>query len=344
MEQSKEKKRIEWIDTLKGIAAIFVIILHFWNGLKLQYNYTGYENILFSILNFITIDFVDIGKIAVAIFFIISGYLTANTFRKKNRKQFIIDRCKRMYPLYWVSIILSLILIKKEPLIKIIINATMFQQFVGVENIVGAFWTLQIDWIFYIICLILVTLKMFEKNKYINLTYYGFLLLSLVMGILRFYTEKNFPIAIGILISLTFLGLMIKRNEDDDNKEKYNIKLKIFLFLVVLFPTVMLSYTNKFVNLKVGFRYFNTYVVAIIMFLVGKKLIKNKNIFSKLGRYSYSLYLLHPSIGFFIMDKLVEHNVNIILNMIISIIGTIICAEISGKYLENILITKKNSS
>ena len=161
MEQSKEKKRIEWIDTLKGIAAIFVIILHFWNGLKLQYNYTGYENILFSILNFITIDFVDIGKIAVAIFFIISGYLTANTFRKKNRKQFIIDRCKRMYPLYWVSIILSLILIKKEPLIKIIINATMFQQFVGVENIVGAFWTLQIDWIFYIICLILVTLKMF---------------------------------------------------------------------------------------------------------------------------------------------------------------------------------------
>ena len=56
----KEKKRFYWIDTLKGFAAILVIILHFWERIKTSYAYIGNENILFQILDFITKDFMDI--------------------------------------------------------------------------------------------------------------------------------------------------------------------------------------------------------------------------------------------------------------------------------------------
>ena len=339
------KKRIEWIDSLKGVAAILVIVSHFWETSKKLYGFAGNENILFLILNDITINYIDIGKIAVTIFFMISGYLTDNTFRKKTKKQFIIDRCKRMYPLYWFSILLSLILIGSEPISKIIINATMFQQFVGVENIIGAFWTLQIDWIFYIICLILVSLKIFENKKFINLSYYGLLALSLCMAILRFYTEKNFPVAIGILLSVTFLGLMLKRNETDDKDQKYNLRINIMLFFIVLFPTVMFSYTNKFVDMQVGFRYYITYLLAFIIFFIGKKIVTRKTIFSNLGKYSYSLYLLHPTIGFFVINKLYDYfYCNIIINMIIAFIITVICSMISGKYIEPIWVNKKKAN
>ena len=345
MEKQPAKRRIEWVDSLKGFAAVLVIISHFWEISKQLYGYVGNENILFLILNGITIDYIDIGKIAVTLFFIISGYLTANTFRKKTRNQFIVDRCKRMYPLYWFSILLSLILIGREPIGKIIINATMFQQFVGVENIIGAFWTLQIDWIFYIVCLVLVTFKIFENKKFINLSYYGLLVLSLTMAILRFYTGKNFPIAIGILLSVTFIGLMLKRNENNEENQKYNLKVNIMLFFITLFPTVMLAYTDKFTNIQIGCRYYITYVLAFILFFVGKKVIKGRTIFSKLGKYSYSLYLLHPTIGFFIINKLFScFELNIIINMVIAFIITVICSMISGKYIESIWINKKKQN
>ena len=344
MDKQQENKRFEWIDFLKGFAATLVILAHFWEICKKKYGYIGNENLIFQVLDNITINYIDIGKIAVTLFFIISGYLTANTFKKKSRKQFICDRCKRMYPLYWFSIILSLILIRTEPISKIIINLSMFQQFVGVENIIGASWTLQIDIIFYCVCIFLVTIKVFENKKYINLSYYAFLLLSLIMGIFRFYTEKNFPIAIGILLSATFIGIMLKRNENNQKEEKYNLKLNIALFFITLFPTVMLSYTDKFTNIQIGFRYFNTYVLAFIIFFIGKKLIKKEKIFSKLGKCSYSLYLLHPTIGVFTLNKLYYFNVNIIINIILSYIVTIICSKITYKYIENIFTNNKKKN
>ena len=105
----ENKKRYEWVDFLKGFGAILVVIAHFWPYAINLYNKS--INSFDSIFSKIVLGYVDIGKIGVGLFFIISGYLTANVFKKKTILQFIKDRIRRLYPVYWLSILLSLLLI-----------------------------------------------------------------------------------------------------------------------------------------------------------------------------------------------------------------------------------------
>lgn len=90
LEQNLEsKKRLIWLDSLRGIAAIFVVILH-------------------NLLESVTFGYFDIGKIGGAIFFLISGFVIPISLYKKSIKQFIVGRFFRLYPAYGASILLAI--------------------------------------------------------------------------------------------------------------------------------------------------------------------------------------------------------------------------------------------
>ena len=97
--------------------------------------------------------------IGVLIFFLISGYLTAKTMDTKSRKEFILNRFFRIFPVLFIAIVLAGVLgyaihgmtfSTKE----YITSLTMIYACFGINAIIAVMWTLQIEIYFYIcICI-----------------------------------------------------------------------------------------------------------------------------------------------------------------------------------------------
>ena len=92
-----------------------------------------------SLVWWIVLGFFDLGKYAVAVFFMVSGFLIPATLRapEASLKKFVIHRVFRLYPAYWFSIVFFLmtcaLLHIKNPfsVSVILLNFTMLQKFFG---------------------------------------------------------------------------------------------------------------------------------------------------------------------------------------------------------------------
>ncbi len=91
------KQNFSVLDGMRGIAAIFVLILHtgsYWRNVDFYHSY-----------------------LAVDLFFVLSGYVIAHAYENKlanhslSIKNFILTRLIRLYPMYFLSIVLVVILL-----------------------------------------------------------------------------------------------------------------------------------------------------------------------------------------------------------------------------------------
>jgi peptidoglycan/LPS O-acetylase OafA/YrhL len=102
--------RLPYIDSIRGLAALYVAIGHIWQFIVFQPPYANLPKI-FSLLN--------LGHIAVAIFIVLSGYCLMLPIASQGHveqeagwiKAFLRRRAYRIYPAYIVAIVISLLLI-----------------------------------------------------------------------------------------------------------------------------------------------------------------------------------------------------------------------------------------
>ena len=123
--------------------------------------------------------------------------------------KFAIGRFFRLYPAYWLSIGMALYFL--YPLHSdhisysaIAINFTMLQQFFAFQNIIDLYWTLQIELIFYGICVLLFLIGILDQNNKIFLVSTLFLGTAVIFALIRFETHFKVPVALplSLLISL----------------------------------------------------------------------------------------------------------------------------------------------
>jgi hypothetical protein len=75
------------------------------------------------------------------------------SLKNKGFRDFWISRFFRLYPAYWLSILLVVLVGGSIPaVLTLVINVTMLQKFVGFPDMIGVYWTLQIELIFYMLC------------------------------------------------------------------------------------------------------------------------------------------------------------------------------------------------
>ena len=97
------------IQVLRGIAASLVVISHI-GIIERKYGYSG-QNFL---------SWADIGQAGVDLFFVISGFIMVVTMWKrfgnsKGISQFLLRRFIRIYPIYWIYLILICIVMAVNP-------------------------------------------------------------------------------------------------------------------------------------------------------------------------------------------------------------------------------------
>ncbi len=300
------RNRYTELDSLRGIAAIIVVLYHF----------TVSDNFLNKIFKY--------GTSGVDLFFIISGFVILMTIEKsKSWKQFVISRFSRLYPAYWVCVSITTIMIvisvyfgfhsnRDAGLFNTYLaNLTMFQHYLGFPNIDGQYWTLIVELNFYIFILILYLVRGIPSIHIIS----SFLLAILLVWTFFFETFKQYSFHSQLLhifpllryFPLFFAGMLFY--DVKKNKATFlNIILIISCFMVCVLMyskfhrhIKVMNTTEYLISISIYFSFFCLFILNRLKLIVG-------SITLFLGEISYSLYLIHEFIGYkLIIPALVKY-------------------------------------
>jgi len=302
----KEKNRFDYLDVLRGTAALAVCFQHI-----LGYVYYSYDatHPLYKYIKFLIADSVDWGRFGVVLFFLISGFIIPNSLKPGSSiYKFFISRIFRLYPAYWVTLLLIVIsapyLAEGQPNISLgqfLANITMAPKLFGSNEMSGVFWTLFIEIMFYGLCTFLFLLKCLDKPIVIASIALGLNLTTPICILLNKYFQLHLPVQF-ILFHLSFLffgNLLRLAFVKKDKIAAYSISIFLILNILVVPIATGLFFLVPEAKDK-GFVMFGpeavayAYALAMGLFIVTVhyKSISNRFMIS-MGEVSYSLYLLH---------------------------------------------------
>lgn len=324
-----KSNRLGYIDTARGIAAFSVMIFHSILTLGEKSKSLGELSIFFK-------DTFDLGKISVIVFFIISGLVVPLSMNGNDKvitiKKFIISRFFRLYPVYWFSAILGYLILGRFNLFELFVNFTMLQQFFGIQNILGLYWTLQIELIFYLLVVIVFAIGKLQNFKFLFYLALSFLFVAVGVAFIRGLYAIKLPLALPLALSLMFFGSVYKCKLIDHN---YQIRKFISAYILSYFLIIPVICIFGY-NLDLGrgenwIKYTITYYSGLVLFITITKTKSNTTITEYLGKISYSIYLFHP---IFIYLVITYTNLTWYYSLVIISTLTLIFSHFTFKFIE----------
>lgn len=293
------------LDALRGIAALAVVLFHF----------TSRYFDFFPQTEMPAFKFMD-GGYGVNLFFVISGFVISFSAQSKNNAlSFLKGRIIRLYPLYWVSLTITFTLLFIFPLtgltvdgLTFLVNFTMFQKFIGFDNVDGAYWTLAIEWLFYGIIIAMLLVKSFSK---IYLFVWFMIVANIALVAANFILEQ--PIVLPSKLALIFDSMAYFACGVSFYLYK---KLQKNLYIATAFFVILLNHLHAIEGILI------LDLVILVTFLLfttdNLKWLAVKPLVY-LGNLSYALYLIHQNVGYIIIYHTIEQlgpNLSIVLAII----------------------------
>jgi peptidoglycan/LPS O-acetylase OafA/YrhL len=328
------KNRLFGLDVLRTLCAFYVIFYHyFFRSVAMgDYNDKLYEsNIYFSY-----------GWIGVQLFFTISGFVIYYSCKEANISKFLVSRILRLYPAYWISILVTLIFMfvfhpdwwTISPF-HMLINFSMLQTFLGIKNIDGAYWTLAYELIFYFWMAIFIY---FKKVEFIKIFLFLSTLLYIFTSIFEIYDF------LGILNKILLLRYSAYFLVGIYLYEHSRGSFRNFLQTLVCIISIALELYTKTVDISVRseevlypvISWFH-YLVFILIFIFIIKFNhvseKYQRLFVIIGSLSYPIYLIHQNIGYTLISYFWNQFPSFI-SIILSIIVVTLLSFLIAEYLE----------
>lgn len=246
------------------------------------------------------------GAMAVVIFYMIAGYVMTHSFRTNfdgvlsKSGSFYIDRFFRIYPLYFVSLILIVVFVMAsgygklylDPL-SVFINLSVIP-LNWYQNIVNPpSWSLGAEVQFY---LLLPFLVCFSRLKYLMmlLSYTIFVVASFEVIPPVQWAYKYLP---GTLCIFIFGSVIYDTQTDTSNKARYVVLASL---VVVVFHLAFLSTFKRHIDQPFAFESLLGIVTgATFIVVLADSKPRHRNIDDWLGRLSYPLFLSHVLVLYF---------------------------------------------
>lgn len=290
----------------------------------------------------------------VTIFFTLSGFLITFLLLKENEKQiidikkFYVRRILRIWPIYYLYLIIALIILVISYQINIsslpyyfFFCANVPYIFGGSQLLIAHLWSIGVEEQFYLFWPVLI--KIFNKRIKVIVILLILILISLKF-IVRYFSYN--------LTLITFLEVnrfecmligaigAILYNEKNIITNKYllNFYVQFLAWITLLF--IVLGKINTPGPTEDVFMSFVTLILIIGQIsLNSKKIINLENkTFDFLGKISYGIYVIHPLIIYLLSKLLGNMNLNFYAKFIIVYFGvillTILISHISYKYYE----------
>jgi exopolysaccharide production protein ExoZ len=325
---------------MRVFASLMVVIYHFDNMVTVKYGHSPFGNTF------------NLGAIGVNYFFVLSGFLLYQIHRKewgipKHAMHYAAKRVARIFPLYWVALIATILLSQLSNTPKIPVGIDWFYEFALVkpegERILGVSWTLNLDMLYYVIfcftillpiwagktimftwLLLVVTANLFMGSAHGALSSYALLFMSGCFLSYSFSILKNIDFSRLFLLLIGSLGLVVLfsieyyKEYQDISKlcERTAFSIGFFMFLGAL----LLWEVQK----GVGFMS-HPFVVM-------------------LADATYSIYLFHIMVGLVIFKITLATGIDEIMNRSLMLTIFIIFAVFMGVVIQKIIedpLTKK---
>ncbi|WP_303317681.1 acyltransferase [Flavivirga abyssicola] len=316
----KKNYRIKELDALRGIAALFVVLFHFTHNYRLTFGYDFSEKF----------DFIY-GHYGVQLFFVISGFVIFMSLHNvKSVGDFLFKRFLRLYPTYWLCLILTIIIVSTNNIPGFqftvkekIMNFSMFQGLFNIKNIDGSYWSLLPELLFYLLMAMIYRFKLMSRIIYVSVIW-------LLLIIASTFKHSLLDIFLNLRFGMFFLaGIQFYRIRF----EKDSLYEHLIIFGCLLSIYIVRKDLEYFLFSILIFGFFYLFIYNKLSFL-------NTKLFLFLGFISYPLYLLHQNIGYIIIYLLQQKGVNEYLSILIAIAISILFAWIISKYFEKKIIKK----
>lgn len=276
--------RIGAIDALRGIAAAMVMLAHLMPAAD-----ASALGPVFRALNWVFQQ----GQTGVLLFFLISGYVVPSSLLghpDKHLRRFVISRVCRLYPAYWISVLLAaLVLAEPLSLLQFTANLSLLQRFAGIPDMVGVYWTLQVEMVFYVLCILLFLGRVLDSPNRLGLLVVGLAAALLVAAALRRFTAIPLPVGWGLYILMMLFGTWLRLAAADSHR-KWRAVLAFALMLAAI--CALLYYPTAFHRHWLS--HYAGFVIALALFMALREVSwLSWNPLVRLGEISYSLYLFH---------------------------------------------------
>ncbi len=318
--------RIVALDIMRFVAALSVVLYHY---------ISRHETNAYPIIS----EFTKYGYLGVPLFFIISGYVIALSAENRTALQFGISRFVRLYPTLWIGVLFTVFCVlfltdKQYTISQILANFTLLNEYLGLEDVDGVYWTLKAELKFYTCMFLLISFGVFHKYH---------LWLSVWLGLTALHAALGQPFFMGWFISPGYSPFFIagiacfliqKKGNNFFNVFVISSSLVISSFNVfsqaggfLIDPTV----AEKSISVvTVWFFYLLFYLLCI-----GKIKLSERKILITMGALTYPLYLIHNIAG----KAIIDHYSDIIPEKIMILIT--IALMVSFSYLIHIFVEKQ---
>ena len=308
-------KRIFVLDIFRGLAAISVLLFH----------YTTKFNSVFKSDLMSAVEFPH-GHYGVHLFFIISGFVIFMTLERLNSgKEFLKRRFIRLYPTFWLCLLITFSISSlagisqfKRSIIELFINFTMIPSLLRTKPVDGAYWSLEVELLFYFLMFLIV--KMGRKGDILI-----FNIFWLIISI--FISYFKIPYLNVLLITdysyLFIAGISFYKLWSDSNKISNH-------FIIVL--CLMYGFIIKGVEEGVVVSLF---LILFYLFIHGSlEFLRSFRFLTFFGNISYPFYLLHQVIGMILIHKLSYFSDNYIVLIIAPFAMITLMSWLVTKYAE----------
>ena len=234
---------------------------------------------------------VETGEQGVDIFFVISGFIMVYIMEKNQRSwsRFLKARFFRIAPLYYLCTIFAVIIGYIEiPNLLHSIQTVTFIKFYKTSPPLAVGWTLEYEFIFYLLCSF--SILIFKKQKNQIFLILAMLLSAVVLIDFIIFSEKKYghfaEFGLGVLVYLIYrLNVLAKVSQN------YFIFF-IFLGFFLLIISDIYIYKDNFTYLRFIFWGIPSFLIVLSFISLEDKIFKS-NFFRYLGDASYSIYLTH---------------------------------------------------
>ncbi len=293
------------IDIIRGLAALFVVWMHVSEVFRSLLPEGKPGEWMFTVA-----DTVDFGRVGVVAFFAVSGFVIPASFNHQGwlgLKLFLVRRFFRLYPAFWLSVPLAIwsgwyLWDKPVTFLQIVANISIVPQAFGQEPLEGLYWTLQIEMIFYVLCMIFFATGLLTHVKNIVIASAFFFTLFAISKMQGFV---SLPIYVGhdegmlsLYLSIMFWGAVYRAWHDKRTwKTGWNIVLWGLPILIIVVMPSLLSYKliQSGVIADVWIKFMSSHALGLLLFIAlasWVSLAYRPMVF--LGEISYALYLFHP--------------------------------------------------
>lgn len=292
--------RFAHIDALRGLAALAVAFFHFFGTLA---DKTAAASPPVHLLNEIIVEWLDLGRSAVLLFFIISGYVVARSVCSATNHhvaRFAIRRLFRLYPLYWAALALCVLWDGPYGTLDIWHNLTMIQVPGWPHRpIVSVAWTMTVEIVFYTACVCLFLLGILQRPAGLAAVVALFLGVAVFAALGQRVLGFHIPFEWPLFLSLMFAGALLRElDERGITRRGAVFAIALLGYLPIVLGLSLLMFWDEAVHQKTWYRHFNAYAAAILVFLTVHYVYRLRlHLLSYLGRISYSIYLLHGTVG-----------------------------------------------